>query len=519
MQSFERRLPIYLLLDCSESMVGEPLDAVNQGLALLCSDLRSDPVAIETAWLSLITFAGKAQACPLTDVLKFSPPSLTVSPGTSLGAAFELLAQCLQKEVRKSTPMQKGDWKPIVFLLTDGMPTDDWQKGWQRFNAASSSLPVNLIAIGCGEDADSEVLRKVTPSVLLMKSMSSGDFKAFFKWVSSSVRTASVEIATQGRPVNLPAPPADTFTAPETGAKSTAAKSPMQVFLAARCREHKKGYLMRYRRAAASADKYVAEKAYSVGDDYFAEAAASPVGRTLDSSKLSGAPNCPHCGRPGWTLAPDKSSLICSDKLEMGGRSAQVMFVLDVTGSMSGEIEGVKDNIKDFMDYIQSEGLAVEAGLIAFRDLEVDEPPEVFKFKGQPFTNNSADFKTKVSKLSANGGGGNEGESSLDALALACRQPFKEDVARILILITDEPPLIPDGSVHSMEDIIKAMGKAGIQQLHLVVSDYLSDTYAPLQREVRGKTFKLDDSERGGKSFRKVLLDIGRSISVTTRLG
>lgn len=517
--SYNRRLPIYILIDCSESMVGEALDAVNVGLLSLVSDLRSDPVAIETAWLSLITFAGKArQITPLTEITRFSPPSLSVGPGTSLGAGFDLLAQCINREVRKSTPNQKGDWKPMVFLLTDGMPTDDWNGAIKRFQSSTSGI--NIIAIGCGEDIDTEILKAITPNVLLMKSMSPGDLKAFFKWVSTSVSTASVSASRDGRGANLPTPPAGVFeTVGAVSAGEKHVKTPSQVILAARCRDKKQGYLMRYRRISPTGDTYQADKAYRVGNDYFSEAAAAPVGRTLDSSKLKGAPPCPYCGRPGWSMAKDRTGLECSDRLELGNKRARVMFVLDCTGSMAGEIDGVKNNIKDFMDYINSEGLSVEVGLIAFRDLECGEPPEILTFNGQPFTNNALDFKSKVSRLSASGGGSNPGESSFDAIVLACNQPFGEDNTRILVHITDEPPLVPDGRVRSVEDVISALSYANIDQIHIVIPEHLHSYYSPLHSRTKGSMFTLGKGGRGSAAFRGILLDIGKSISVTTRIG
>ena len=51
-----RRLPIYLLLDCSGSMMGEPITAVQTGLQNLVATLRQDPYALETAFISVITF-------------------------------------------------------------------------------------------------------------------------------------------------------------------------------------------------------------------------------------------------------------------------------------------------------------------------------------------------------------------------------------------------------------------------------------------------------------------------------
>ncbi len=512
-----RRLPIYLVLDCSESMVGAPLDAVNQGVQLLCKALRSDPMAIETAWISVIAFAGKArQVFPLTDITQFNPPTLAVSPGTSLGAALDILSQSLQREVKRTTSSQKGDWKPIAFLLTDGIPTDNWQDAVKRFNATTTGAMVNLIALGCGEDVDMRVLKAITTNALYLSDASPDNLKLYFKWVSDSIQMASVNISREGELVKLPPPPQGISGA---GSAPPDYTEPSQIILAARCRTKRNIYLMRYRRTMPGVDDYKAEKAYPVGNDYFAEASSMPTGQKVDMNKLKGSPPCPYCARPGWRIASDKTTIECNESLDSGGGCAQVMFVLDVTGSMTGEIDGVKNNIKEFMDYIKKDGLNVEIGLIAFRDLEMNELPEVLTFEGRQFTRDSKAFKEKVGKLYANGGGGNPGESSLDAIVLACHQSFNPDVTRILVLITDEPPLIPDGRVKGFSDVTSTMLESRIDQLHLVVPEYLKETYSPLHKATKGKVFKLGTGERGGNAFRKILMDIGKNITVTTRLG
>ncbi len=72
-----RRLPIFFVLDCSESMIGENLKKMNDGLTTIISDLRRDPHALETAWVSVIAFAGVAKTIvPLTEVVSFYPPQL-----------------------------------------------------------------------------------------------------------------------------------------------------------------------------------------------------------------------------------------------------------------------------------------------------------------------------------------------------------------------------------------------------------------------------------------------------------
>jgi uncharacterized protein YegL len=207
-----RRLPVYILADCSGSMSGDPIEAVKQGIRLLHSNLMGDPSAVESAYLSVITFdSGARQVVPLTEVAAFNPPDLQASGTTALGAALKLLIDCMNTEVRRTTGDQKGDWKPLVFLLTDGNPTDSWQSYASQIKQ-NKPTPANIIAVGCGDGVDTSILKQITEQVLLLKDMSGDSFAAFFKWVSASVSQtsakcgASPDAAAGG--VALPPPPA-----------------------------------------------------------------------------------------------------------------------------------------------------------------------------------------------------------------------------------------------------------------------------------------------------------------------
>ncbi|MDR2475918.1 MAG: VWA domain-containing protein [Bacteroidales bacterium] len=187
-----RRLPVYLVLDTSGSMMGEPIAAVETGVQTLVSALRQDPYALETAFLSVITFDSTAkQIVPLTELTAFQMPAVKASGLTSLGDALKLLAQKIDTEVTKTTPEVKGDWKPLVFIMTDGGPTDDWQKGLTEFRKQKTGI---VVACAAGQGADTKVLKQVTECVVQLNTADSSTIKAFFKWVSASVSAGSQKV-------------------------------------------------------------------------------------------------------------------------------------------------------------------------------------------------------------------------------------------------------------------------------------------------------------------------------------
>lgn len=204
-----RRLPVYLVLDVSGSMSGEPIEAVRNGVQLMASSLRSDPYALETAYLSVIAFDESArQLVPLTELATFQPPDLQPGSTTSLGEALKKVTSCIQSEVQTSSAEVKGDWKPLVFIMTDGMPTDDWQAGLQEFKQAKTGM---VIACAAGPHADTNVLKQITETVVSLDTADKSTIGAFFKWVSASISTSSKKVdvtkAESSQLSELPPPP------------------------------------------------------------------------------------------------------------------------------------------------------------------------------------------------------------------------------------------------------------------------------------------------------------------------
>ncbi|WP_299678862.1 VWA domain-containing protein [uncultured Tenacibaculum sp.] len=205
-----RRLPVYLLLDTSASMTGEPIEAVKKGIQFMIDSLKQDPQAIETAFVSIITFDSSVkQLMPLTDVISFQIPEITAKGTTALGEALDLVSYYIDTEVEKTTPLSKGDWKPLVFIMTDGVPTDDIQQGITEIKKRNIG---QIVACAAGSRANTELLKQITKNVIRLETADAKSISNFFAWVTASIGIASTKIEEKGEDTsnfNDFPPPAD----------------------------------------------------------------------------------------------------------------------------------------------------------------------------------------------------------------------------------------------------------------------------------------------------------------------
>lgn len=316
------------MIDVSESMVGDQINSVEEGISHVIQELKKDPYALETVFISIIVFAGKAKTLiPLTDIITFYPPKFSIGSGTNLGDGLGQLMFEMRKNLIPTTADRKGDWKPIVFLFSDGAPTDnptvafkEWKQNW--------SSKCTLIAISLG-DADSMVkMKELTQEVYMINDTSAGTYKNFFKWVTASIRASSVSIADSGshqmasttgvdlEKINL-----------EKFDYSGSNPDPNFAVFIGKCQNTKREYLIKYKKQIQDNEfssslgfgtlVYRLTGAYQVGPDYHELSADSTTNQMLSSENLEGFPTCPCCGNQFGVAVCKCNKILCSGNEEI----------------------------------------------------------------------------------------------------------------------------------------------------------------------------------------------------------
>lgn len=195
----EQRTPLVLVLDCSGSMSGEPIDQLNQGLRLLEQELKSDAIASKRVRLLLVKFGGMdvaEVAGDWTDAMDFAAPALESNGTTPTGQAVDLALAKIEEEKQGFKAAGIAYTRPWLFLMSDGQPTDDWQAAADRCRQAEQANKVAVfpIAVGSGAQVDAlgQFSSKGAPAV---KRLDGLKFQELFLWLS-----ASMKVVSQARP-------------------------------------------------------------------------------------------------------------------------------------------------------------------------------------------------------------------------------------------------------------------------------------------------------------------------------
>lgn len=190
-----------LLLDRSGSMAGTPIQELNAGLQTFHEELSSDSLAMKRVETAIVTFGPTHVEMPFHTAGCFSPPTLTAGGATPLGEAIIQGLDLL--EARKAEYRANGIsfYRPWVFLITDGGPTDSWHAAAVRVKEGEASSKFAFFSVGV-EGANMDVLKQI--SVREPLKLQGLKFRELFQWLSNSMK--SVSHSTPGMEVTLVSP-------------------------------------------------------------------------------------------------------------------------------------------------------------------------------------------------------------------------------------------------------------------------------------------------------------------------
>jgi uncharacterized protein YegL len=191
------------LLDCSYSMQGEKIARLNYAIRESVPEMRSVAHDNPAAQLLLrtVTFSTTATwhhqtPVPVDD---FTWQDVEVDGMTNLGEALILVSRELQ-----SPPMPQRALKPVLALVSDGVPTDDWRAGLKAVDATPWGRKAVRVAIAIGHDADRSVLQEflANPELQPLDANSPKQLAAAIRWASTAaVKAASQPVAGSADPL------------------------------------------------------------------------------------------------------------------------------------------------------------------------------------------------------------------------------------------------------------------------------------------------------------------------------
>jgi uncharacterized protein YegL len=180
------------------------ISLLNEGLRAYHADIMADSLAAQRVEVSIITFGATVQTVtPFVTASEFTPPTLDANGETPLGAAVLRAIDAVTE--RKRLYRQNGlhYYRPWIFLITDGEPTDAWQEAAAKVKEGEKNKSFAFFAVGV-EGANFDTLRQISVrDPLPLKGYS---FREMFKWLSQSQRSVSHSNPGQEDQVKLTSP-------------------------------------------------------------------------------------------------------------------------------------------------------------------------------------------------------------------------------------------------------------------------------------------------------------------------
>jgi uncharacterized protein YegL len=201
----EPRCPCVLLLDTSGSMHGDPIDQLNAGIASFKEELMADSLAVKRVEVSVVTFGPVQIHNPFQTADVFQPSILRAGGDTPMGAGIIEAMRVIDERKKAYIAAGVAYYRPWVFLITDGGPTDSWQGPAAALRSAVDEKKLAFFSVAV-EGADMNRLTQISPrKPLVLRGL---HFRELFSWLSNSLGAVSRSSPTQEM-LMLPPPSSD----------------------------------------------------------------------------------------------------------------------------------------------------------------------------------------------------------------------------------------------------------------------------------------------------------------------
>lgn len=191
----EPRCPCMLVLDTSGSMTGEAIKQLNNGVQCLVDELSKDGLASKRVELAILHFGAKVNlACDFTPPTAMHPPVFTAEGPTPMGEA--VVRACAVLDARKEQYREAGIpyYRPWIFLITDGEPTDLdsplWTTAVELIRDGETAKRLLFFGVAV-ENANQKTLNTLCPPTRPSVRLKGLQFSEMFRWLSSSLKSVS----------------------------------------------------------------------------------------------------------------------------------------------------------------------------------------------------------------------------------------------------------------------------------------------------------------------------------------
>lgn len=197
----KRPLQFFWLCDCSGSMSGEKIQQLNfcvkNAIPLMQKTAKENPYAQLLVRVLSFSSGSRWIVVKPTPVESFTWQDLTAIGQTDMGKALTDLANQL-----KMPPMDARGYPPVIVLVSDGQPTDDFATGLRAVMDQPWGKRAIRMAIAIGRDADTDVLQKFVGNseIPVLQANNPDSLMQYIKWVSTEPIKAASAPPSQPRP-------------------------------------------------------------------------------------------------------------------------------------------------------------------------------------------------------------------------------------------------------------------------------------------------------------------------------